>query len=142
MPDTAHFDYQGNATLGVGKGHDDATVCAQGPRLRALEIRRVAHLIPIQVHCTQGGDDLVVSAYMDYATNTVHLPPSSTSELDDAVAFKAALAAFVQREVLPRDAEPSNLTPDEAESVQGVLDANGARTSRWDEDEADDEEDD
>lgn len=150
MDEQAHYTYEGNVTLSASHLKQTLPSSAEAKVVRPVEIIGIQHLIPIQVRCKQGDDLIIVSAYMDYSTNTVHLPPSSTTELDDPAAFKAALAAYVQQVVLPKPSEPVNLTPEEMESVQGRLDANQsqerfherARVSRMQDDVDDEDEDD
>ena len=72
MSDKKDFTYDGHVTLNLSP----ITIPVQ-----EISITSIEHMIPMNVKCTLDGTENVLTAYIDYKTNRIHLPKDTTSEL-------------------------------------------------------------
>lgn len=86
-----------------------------------VRIIKVDHFIPINVSYEEGGVESVLTAYIDYGTNTVHLPKESCRMLADEPQFREKLAAFMDSNYLPEDAGVESMTLEDMEDVRKAI---------------------
>jgi hypothetical protein len=101
MSEPNQFSYDGHVVLNVSVPQNyqciTQTASTNVPKpVGQIKILHLEHLIPINVICELDGNETVLTAYIDYTTNNVHLPQETITELCGAEdLFRATLVDFI-----------------------------------------------
>lgn len=112
---TANFSYEGNAKINLLKPQES---------IDEFEIVSIENLIPIQVVCRMGGNEVRIGGYMDYSKNQAHIPPSSIQGIVDEKVFEEKLVAHLKQRQSPM--EPSNQDNGDVEHAQRLVESYGS----------------
>ena len=117
MPETANFTYEGNAVLRLSGSS------APKPQSNEIEVLSIDHLIPINVRLKFNGSETVVSAFIDYSTETVHVAPGEADHVGgDAEALKQAVIQFLHdreaREIAEQEAQEAEMAAEHYRIMQ------------------------
>ncbi len=116
MAETKDYTYEGNVVLSLGKTNCSAeTNCSK----QEIVINNIQNMIPINAICTINGNDTTLTAYMDYATNSVNLPQETISQLSDPNNFKDLILEYFANKKLEAERQYAEMYPPmDAESLK------------------------
>jgi hypothetical protein len=80
MSERKDFVYDGHVALKLSSSQDQAKVRV-APPVQEILVTEIQHMIPINVACELDGEPSILTAYIDYTTNRVHIPSETTREL-------------------------------------------------------------
>lgn len=118
MSETANFTYEGNAVFKLSGSSDPPPA-----QKNEIEVLSIDHLIPINVRLKFNGGETVVSAFIDYTTETVYVSPGEAEHVGgDEEAVKQAVIQFLHdreaREIAEQEAQEAEMASEHYRIMQ------------------------
>jgi adenine C2-methylase RlmN of 23S rRNA A2503 and tRNA A37 len=96
MSETADYAYDGHVVINAPKFGDesmDVILAVNAPQ--SIVVKKIEHMIPINVSCVVDGKEKILTAYIDYSTNSVSLPYETIQSINRPEDFKRELVDYL-----------------------------------------------